>query len=645
VYGRRNTASASAPPAGSAHAELEGKAAEFVRALGAFARTTSAPAILCFCPPPEAHHGANAVSTPDLLALENRLLEQVRSLPNVYAVGSAEIRSRYPGTEFHDAHSDKLGHIPFTPEGFAAIGSSAFRVFAGLRSAPYKVIVLDCDNTLWRGACGEEGATGVAVTPAFAALQEFMIAQAAAGMLICLCSKNTADDVWAVFDRNSGMKLARTHLAASRINWEPKSKNLHALAAELNVGLDSFIFLDDNPVECAEVQASCPAVLTLQLPADPDNFASFLSHVWAFDHLRVTDEDRSRTQKMRENAQREQYRGEASTLKDFIAGLQLEVTIAEPTADQLPRVAQLTQRTNQFNFTTVRRTENDLVRFFDQEAGRALAISVRDRFGDYGMVGLLLYRSAGDRYEIDTFLLSCRVLGRGVEHQVLARLGALAAADKKAWIDLPYSATDKNQPASDFVKALKAEQTSAQGDRTVYRFASQALAGLRYEPAAAAVGPEITEEKSSRRPAVGAGKLAAKLPLIARNLASSRELHAAIENHRLRASGFNGTAADPELPATLDGHLLGIWRRVIGNPHLGMNDNFFDAGGTSLKAVQTVAAIRRELNLQLSIVNIFERPTVRLLHEKLVPDEAAEDRADEAMERGAKRKQRMRKRE
>src|SRR5205085_10664663 len=174
------------------------------------------------------------------------------------------------------------------------------------------------------------------------------------GRLICLCSKNNEDDVVEVFARRPEMPLGRDHLAAWRVNWNSKSENLKALADELQLGLDSFILIDDSPLECAEVQAHCPEVLALQLPAEPEHIRPFLEHVWAFDYLKVTEEDKQRTALYRQNTQRERVRKEALTFEDFLAGLALEIQIAEPEPDQFARVSQLTQRTNQFNATTIR---------------------------------------------------------------------------------------------------------------------------------------------------------------------------------------------------------------------------------------------------------------------------------------------------
>ena len=218
------------------------------------------------------------------------------------------------------------------------------------------MIVLDCDNTLWKGVCGEDGPLGIEVTTPYRTLQEFMIGQMNAGMLLCLCSKNNEKDALDVFDQRTDMLLKREHLVSWRINWNSKSENIKLLAKELNLGLDSFIFIDDNPVDCADVKINCPGVLTLQLPQNSESFGPFLNHIWAFDHSGLTEEDQNRTRMYQESTKRQQYLEQSFSLKDFVKGLQLRVEITEATEDQLGRVSQQTFRTNQFNFTTIRRS-------------------------------------------------------------------------------------------------------------------------------------------------------------------------------------------------------------------------------------------------------------------------------------------------
>ena len=212
-------------------------------------------------------------------------------------------------------------HIPYTPECYAAIGTALVRTIFNLKKDPFKVIVLDCDNTLWKGVCGEDGPLGVEVTAPYRALQEFMIGQMNAGMLLCLCSKNNEKDALDVFDQRTDMLLKPEHLVSWRINWKSKSENIKSLAKELNLGLDSFIFIDDNPVDCADVKINCPSVLTLQLPRNTELLSSFLNHIWAFDHMGSTEEDQNRTRMYQESTQRQQYFEQSVSLKDFVKGL------------------------------------------------------------------------------------------------------------------------------------------------------------------------------------------------------------------------------------------------------------------------------------------------------------------------------------
>ena len=177
-----------------------------------------------------------------------------------------------------------LGCVPYTPVFFTALATMIARRFHALQRAPHKVIVLDCDQTLWGGVCGEDGPQGnLPRRCRRKALQEFMRAQHAAGRLLAVCSKNSEEDVREVFAQRLDMPLRHEHFATWRVNWSPKSENIKSMAKELNLGLDSFIFVDDNPVECAEVEANCPGVLTLQLPENPAEIPQFLKHCWAFD--------------------------------------------------------------------------------------------------------------------------------------------------------------------------------------------------------------------------------------------------------------------------------------------------------------------------------------------------------------------------
>jgi FkbH-like protein len=271
------------------------------------------------------------------------------------------------------------------------------------------------------------------------------------GFLLVLCSKNNEDDVWEVFDHHPQMKLKREHIAAHRINWSPKSGNLVSVSKELNLGLDSFIFLDDSNFETEQVSVSCPEVFSLTLPEDADTFFSFLNHIWEFDIFQVTGEDRQRNQMYKAEKERKEEQANYAYLNDFIQSLNIEINLHSLEEKDRDRALQLTLRTNQFNLNGIRKTREDIQHAMQQEGTLNWIIDVKDRFGDYGIVGLLLARETQTTLIIDTFLLSCRVLGRNIEDFILAELEKYCVIKKLDIILAYFRSTPKNQPFLDFL--------------------------------------------------------------------------------------------------------------------------------------------------------------------------------------------------
>jgi FkbH-like protein/FkbM family methyltransferase len=619
---------------------LERNVRDFCTALESFSGEKSAPVVLCFCPAVEADAELK-VAVGDA---ERELLSRAGAIAGVSTVGSEVLARRYPVAAYYDSHSHQLGDIPYTPECYAAIGTAVFRAIFNLKRKPFKVIVLDCDNTLWQGVCGEDGPRGIAVTEPFRNLQRFMVGEMNAGMLLCLCSKNSERDVLDVFDQRADMLLKREHLASWRINWGSKSENIKSLANELNLGLDSFIFVDDNPVECAEVEINCPGVLALRLPQNQASWPAFFEHIWAFDRGEATEEDRKRARMYQDNARRERFRAQTPSLKDFISGLMVRVEIAETTSgvalaeDQLSRVSQLTFRTNQFNFSGIRRSPGEVRHFLNSENARCLTVRVADRFGDYGLTGVVLYEAEADRLKVDTFLLSCRVLGRGVEHTILAGIGQRALHAGKEFVELTCRPTERNLPARDFASSLGDQYRGTTGDS--WLFPAEYLANLQYDPDEMSRRSQISAEDGTspgHSPAheeVSGGQglrseaeltwetklvmtgRSGRLQQIGEELYDVGLVAKAIEEFRLRSQGHD-SVAEPEPSGSLETIIASIWRRVLGRPGIGLNVNFFEAGGTSLKAVQVIAMIRKATKQNLSIVSLFESPTVSLLAARL----------------------------
>lgn len=426
---------------------------DFISSVQTFVQRERTECFFLACPP-----SPDFKAKPDLydtaLSVQNRIADALSKLPGIHILSSDAFEKLYPVKNYYEPTRDILGHAPYTNEMYTALGLFLIRHVNALTRSPFKVIVLDADNTLWKGECGELGPNGIAITPAFQDLQKFMLNQMQQGMLLCLCSKNNPQDVMEVFSSHPQMILQPKHFVYMQINWQPKSENLRHLAEKLQLSLNSFIFIDDNPVECADVKANCPEVMTLQLPSQPDLIPHFLANAWVFDHLNVTEEDKQRTLLYHQEEHRQQFLKTQNTFEDFIKNLELQVDFTPITSENIARAAQLTHRTTQFNANPIQRIESQIEQYCSQSHHQGYVLGVKDRFGDYGLVGVLLTSLDGNAFVADAFLLSCRVLGRGVEHRLMQKLGELAKISHCTEIRIPYTKTARNTPVIEFLTSL-----------------------------------------------------------------------------------------------------------------------------------------------------------------------------------------------
>ena len=620
---------------------------EFLLAMQGATQVSKVPYLVCICPSsPQVLVDSNQVQLYG--QAEAQLATELNSISNVYVVTSEEFSATYPVADYYDPYGEEQGKIPYTPSFFCALGTMLARKIRALKSLPYKVIVLDCDNTLWSGVCGEDGATGVKINFAYKALQQFILAQQEAGKLICLCSKNQEEDVFAVFEQHTDMLLKKHHLVNWRINWQPKSENLKSLAEELQLGLDSFIFIDDNPVECGEVKANCPQVLTLQLPEECEQIPRFIQHIWAFDQIQVTKEDKKRTQLYQQNVHRQRLHQESLTFTDFLARLGLEIEITQMKPEDLSRVSQLTQRTNQFNFTTIRRSESEIQQLCDSGILECRVIHVKDRFGDYGKVGVLLFSFDVTGLNVDTFLLSCRVLGRGVEHRMLSYLGETAQHRGLSKVNVLYQPTQKNKPALDFLEGISEkfkqdeykqdEYKQENNNSRLFQFSSTALIQLIFNPSKVetqvASSQDVQQNNSDRGKITNASELqdsskVITLEQIAKHLYKPEVILEEIlsrQQRQLRELEIEFIAPRNSVEETI----ANLFAEVLKVDRVGIDDNFFELGGDSLSATQLISRLRGAFKLELSLNILFEYPTVSDLSETFQALQTATENIDVA---------------
>jgi FkbH-like protein len=346
-----------------------------------------------------------------------------------------------------------VSRSPWVQGAYPRITSDLMRYVRSALGIMRKCVVLDLDNTLWGGVVGEDGVEGVALGHSYPGncyrdFQKELLKLYERGVLLAINSKNNPEDAYAVVDGHPDMVLRREHFAATRINWNNKAANLRELAAELNIGVDSFIFVDDNPAECALIGSEFPQCEVVQLPDKPYLLPEVARTLPGVENIRLTEEDRRKGEMYRAQAARTQLEASYENVEDFLRTLDIQVTIEPAGAFSIPRIAQLTQKTNQFNMTTRRYTEPQIQRFVSDPGCDVYSVATRDRFGDEGIVGVFILRHGDDAATIDTLLLSCRVIGRGIEEAVMTFVAGLSRRRGARRLIGEFLPTAKNSPAS-----------------------------------------------------------------------------------------------------------------------------------------------------------------------------------------------------
>jgi FkbH-like protein len=402
--------------------------------------------------------------------LNRYLREALQTHKSAYVLDINSCIARLGAHAFHDRRYWHIGKAPYTREGLEQIGSEAFKFIRALKGKNRKCLVLDCDNVLWGGIVGEDGLSGIRLATtypgsAYYEFQQEVLNLHKRGVVLALCSRNNENDVWQVFEEHPDMLLRKEHIAAAEINWNDKVTNLQSIAATLNLGLDSLVFVDDSEFEAGQVREMLPQVEVVQLPSDRAvESRDILAAGGWFDTLALSQEDRHRGAMYRAEAARRESLPQGNDLTAYYESLEMVLAVALVDAFSVPRVAQLTQKTNQFNLTTHRYSEAQIQEFADSDDIDVIHLHAQDRFGAFGLTGVCILKYVGKRALIDTFLLSCRVLGRGIEDAFLVQ--CLHRATHRG-CDVAvgmFRPTGKNQQVEDFYPKRAFRQVRAEGD-------------------------------------------------------------------------------------------------------------------------------------------------------------------------------------
>lgn len=399
----------------------------------------------------------------------NRTLGRLaREHAGVYLLDYDGLIARHGGLGWSDERKWLTARMPLASTSLIHLANEWVKFLHPLTGKVCKALVTDLDNTLWGGIVGEDGTNGIVLGTeypgaGYRALQRAILDLHRRGIILAACSKNNRSDAMEVLEHHREMLLRPEHFAVLRINWNDKIDNLREIADELNLGLDALAFLDDSPAERERVRRGLPQVTIIDLPADPLEYARAVRESPVFQRLGLSTEDRHRHQYYATDRHRAELRRAADSVESFYESLSMEAEIIEAGPDILSRVAQLTQKTNQFNLTTRRYSEQQIAGLMADPHWHVYALRLRDRFGDNGIVGVCIVHDDDEVREIDTFLLSCRVIGRTVETTFLATVAEVARLAGTRWLIGWFLPTAKNGPAKNFYASHGFACTSQDG--------------------------------------------------------------------------------------------------------------------------------------------------------------------------------------
>ena len=387
-----------------------------------------------------------------IIAYNNTLYRVAQEKSNVKVIDITEFYKNYPAQDLIDWKFYFISQMGLNPKLTKPFMAWFQRKMESLALKRKKCLVLDLDNTLWGGILGEDGIDGIKIGgdypgKAYLYFQEALLELSKSGVILTICSKNNEADVLDAWEKNPFIRLKKDSFSAYRINWTDKATNIKELADELNIGLDSFVFVDDNPTERELVKQSLPMVAVPDFPEQPYELPQFFAKLVRdyFEVYSITDEDKKKTEQYKANASRMQAQKSFGDFNSFLKSLDMHVVIEKANVLNIPRIAQMTQKTNQFNLTTKRYTDAD-IRNFEAKGANVYCLSVSDKFGDSGITGCIIV----DGDSIDSLLLSCRILGKGIELAFVKTVLGILKQKGISKLSARYIPTAKNAQVKDF---------------------------------------------------------------------------------------------------------------------------------------------------------------------------------------------------
>lgn len=408
--------------------------------------------------PPEGIAGtAKDKSLNDIICgLNSYAREVIKKCKGTYYLDTNLCMMRVGSGSYYDARLWHIARCPYSAAAMKEIAKEGFKYIGASRGMNKKCIVLDCDNTLWGGVVGEDGINGIRLGRKYPGseyweFQQELLNLYNRGVILALCSKNNESDVMEVFKNHPDMILKEKHISVKRINWLDKITNIKSIAQELNIGLDSMVFVDDNEYERGLIKSELPMVDIIDLPTNSAvEYGRKINECGLFDSLAISDEDVRRGEMYKQETERKILLSEAPDIASYLKSLEMNVEVKKADDYSMPRISQLTQKTNQFNLTTIRYGEEDIKKISENGKYDVMYLKLSDNIGDSGITGVSIVEYKGDEAIIGTFLLSCRIIGRGAEQVLLRAIMNAAKMRGARKVIGKYIPTAKNDQTKSF---------------------------------------------------------------------------------------------------------------------------------------------------------------------------------------------------
>ncbi len=388
--------------------------------------------------------------------INNALRNISKQNDSVYVYNFNNFISKFGEKNIFDYRQFYVGDIQIAFNFIPYLANDLMGYIKPFSSKNKKCIVLDLDNTLWGGIVGEDGFDGIELGhtsngKAFVDFQKHLLSLWHQGIILTINSKNNYDDAMKVIQEHPNMILREKNFASIQINWNDKAQNLNQIASEINIGTNSMVFFDDDKINQERIKQEFPEVLTIELPKDSSQYSSILKEINDFNVLQRTDEDAKRGEMYAQQRERNELKQSISNIDDFLKQLNIQVKIKKSNEFLIPRISQLTLKTNQFNLTTKRYHEEEIREFTNNKNYEVGCAQVEDKFGDNGITGVYIVDKNEKNWIIDTFLLSCRIMGRGIEDAILSQILKDAKQNGVEEVRAKFIPTEKNKPSENFL--------------------------------------------------------------------------------------------------------------------------------------------------------------------------------------------------